>query len=491
MLKSFRRKRALRRHPELDPHWQVSNGHPEALPLREELFWFVVPIADLKANARETAKPGITDFFWHHLGTAAADLNALASYTSWALQDIARFAIRGIAERTAETGPALTEADRERSLELMAELARDGDYGLRMTVVESLPLLLQEPSLCEKALEIAITQVSDDNYYVWEPALDAIVSLPDAAAGLQQLIETGSAEARCRAPRAILKLAQERPDAVSASLLDSATDLLADEQIGMRHIAATAFLELVGDLPARAAQLQAALGDNLAGLVPAFVSQFADKNSGWARSTVATQAADLCRHVEPAIELVVEMLNDDRAGVREGGARTICQLGTLDAKSLKLLDNRQRTETDWNAQLWMTAAIEAVTGEILPVERWPVVPPVWQMEFFECENEDAVPAGVRFEERKPLTGLLKLEYDTYYLYWPDDHGLTSSERLLDNYRPLSLAELSDEAARNLEGKEVDITGSYRKHKVKVATAVAHAKKYYKLRGSLMGSHKTR
>jgi hypothetical protein len=466
MLKSFRRKLALRRHPELDPHWQVSKGHPEALPLREELFWFAVPIADLKAGDRESTKPAIAEFFWRNLSTAGADLKALTSYTSPALQDIARFAIQGIARKAGETDSAAAGDDLQRSLDLLAELALDDDRGIRMSVAESLPLLLQSLPVREQALDIAIAQVGDDNYYVWDAALGAIVGLPGAAGAIEHLIETGSAEARCRAPRAILNLAQERAGEISASLIDAATELLTDEMIGIRHICSTAFLDLAELLPDRVSQLQAALGDNISNLFPGFVSLFAQKDSGWAPSTIATQAAELCRHVEPAIELVVELLNDETAAVREGAARIICQLGSLDAASLRLLDELQQNETEWKAQLWMTAAIEAVTAEILPVERWPLAPAIPQMIFFETQNENAIPAGVRFEPGVPLEGRLRREHGNRYLYWPDDHGVTSSDRLLDDYMPL----LVDGDTAELDDAEVQVTGYYRKHRVTVMSA---------------------
>ena len=483
MLKSLRRKVALRRHPEFDPSWQVTRGHPEALPLREELFWLAVPIADMRAGERQDAKPVVVEFFWRRLAAARGDLVALTSYTSPVLQEIARLAVCGIAERIAETSTAVTEAERKNALELFADLARDGDYEIRITVAETLALLLQAPSAREQALAIAIRQAGDDNYYVAEAAREGILAMPNAAAGLKELIDTGSAGARARAPKGILKLARASPDAVSTPLLDAAITLLADDVIGIRYIAATAFLELAEILPERAAELQAALKENLDSLLPAFVNQFADKRQGWPPSTIAEQTAKLCRLIAPAVEHVVAMLSDDKACVREGGARTICRLGTLKPGSLRLLDEQQRTENDWNTRLWLAAAIEAVTGEALPVERWPVVPAIHQMVFFESENHDAIPAGVRFEPGNPLRGHLKREQGCAYLYWPDDHGVTSSDRLLDDYAPLSL---EGEIPTDLDDAEVDVTGFYRHHTLQIESIRPSARRSHRLSARAAG-----
>jgi hypothetical protein len=139
---------------------------------------------------------------------------------------------------------------------------------------------------------------------------------------------------------------------------------------------------------------------------------------------------------------------------------------------MDVLKSRISDEPNWSAQVWMAAAWEAVTGTTLPETDWPSVPGVWQMVFFETSNEDAVPAGVRFEAASPLKGLLKSEGDSLYLYWPEDHGVLSSDKLLDDYGPITLHGLMDGDFADLLGQAVDVTGTYRNHEIRVETISA-------------------
>jgi hypothetical protein len=90
------------------------------------------------------------------------------------------------------------------------------------------------------------------------------------------------------------------------------------------------------------------------------------------------------------------------------------------------------------------------------------------MVFFESENADVVPAGARFDANCPLEGVLKREYGTLYLYWPKDHGVTSSDRLLDNYGPISVDGLTGDLSDHF-GQAVEVTGMYRDHKISAET----------------------
>ncbi len=91
------------------------------------------------------------------------------------------------------------------------------------------------------------------------------------------------------------------------------------------------------------------------------------------------------------------------------------------------------------------------------------------MVFFETENDDDVPTGVRFESAFPLTGVLNRESGFLKLYWPEKHGVLSSDKLLDDYRPIIPEGLADDVATDLLGQEVDITGTYRNHRISVET----------------------
>lgn len=108
-----------------------------------------------------------------------------------------------------------------------------------------------------------------------------------------------------------------------------------------------------------------------------------------------------------------------------------------------------------------------------------MVPAVPRMVFFLMDNEDAVPAGVRFESARPLTGLLQREHGTLYLYCPHDHGVTSSERLLDDHMPLRLEGVDEKAASELLESEVEVTGTHRRHEV-------HADRLEPRRGGAVG-----
>jgi hypothetical protein len=467
MLKSLRRKLTLHRRPELDPRWQAQQGHPDALPLREGLFWLIAPLVYLKRDAWERAKPRVADQLWCNLPAAKDDLRALASYSYGGIQRIAREGIRSIAGRLGDQQQNISQPDRELALDVLAAFACDQSWEMRMTVVESLPLLLAVPSLHESALEITAAQVADESYYVAEKALAVLASVDDAADRLARLLRDGPTSAQSMALPAVRMLAKERPDAITDELIDATANLLKNEEGNLSYLATKTFLELTESLPDKAAQVRGALSADLQILFPKFMDQFTDER--FTRSTIAKQVAVLCRLVAPAIELVVAALEDSKPQVREGAARTLCALGPLTAEGKGALDERLGKESNWPALVWAAAAWEAVTDVALPVERWPVIPPIWQMVFFEVENEDALPVGVRIEPTTPLTGLLKLEQGIHYLYWPHDHGEMSSERLLDNYMPLKLENLSDEKANGLIGIEVDITGSYRNHAVSVET----------------------
>jgi len=356
------------------------------------------------------------------------------------------------------------------TLHTLIEMSNDDDWGVRMSVVEALPELLKADDNHEALLNIAVQRASDENYYVAEKAIDALASSVDGPGIFSIVLAKGSQRAQSLALQAIGRNGKTRPDSVNDDLLAAAAALLADPENITRFVATKTLLALAERLPGKSVLIEEYLIENLQDLYPATADRFTDER--FARSTVAGHVADLCKRVPGAIDLTIVFLSDDRPGVREGAARAICRLGDSAAHTKNALTLRISEEPSWAVQVWLAAAWEAVTGTTLPEAAWPSVPGVWQMVFFETENEDVVPAGVRFEAHSPLKGLLKSEGDSLYLYWPDNHGVSSSDRLLDEYGPIALHGLMEGDFADLLGQAVDVTGTYRNHEIRVETISA-------------------
>ena len=467
VLKSLRRIFLLRRRPELDPRWQTREGAPEAQPLPEDLFWLVASVVDLKVDAWERAKPRISDYFWRNLGRADTDLRALLSYRYDPMRRLANDGIRLIAARMIQERRDGSDTDLHPALSVLKALSTHDDWGVRMTVTECLPSLLPVQDLRESVLEIAAARVSDDSYYVAEKATALLTDTAEVSDWLIRLLAGGTESARSMVLRSVRKLADDRREAVTDELVKATAQLLSCSEGITSYLATKTLLKLMEGLPDRAAAIERYLTEDMAVLFPKLIDQF--DGEGFSRAGVAAQAAALCRTQAIGCQLLVASLDDRRSPVREGVARVLCALGESAVESRVALEERMRSESDWSALVWAAAAWEAVSGRPLPEDRWPVVPAIWQMVFYLMENQDSIPVGVRFEPSNPLCGLLKREQETFYLYWPANHGVTSSDRLLDDYMPLTLEDLSDDAASGVLGKEVEITGTYRDHKLSVDT----------------------
>lgn len=467
VLKSLRRFFLLRRRPELDPRWQTRDGAPEAQSLSEDLFWLVASVADLKVSEWERAQPRISDYFWRNLGSANSDLRALFSYRHDPMRRVARDGIRLIAARMSQERQDISETDLRQALSVLEAASEHDDWGVRMTVTECLPALLAVPDLRQSALEIAAARVSDDTYYVAEKAMALLTDTEEVSDWLIRLLAGRSESARSMALGSVRKLADDRRGAVTDELVKATAQLLSCSEGITSYLATKTLLKLIESLPDRAAENERYLTENLAALFPKLMDQFDDER--FSRAEVAAQAAALCRTQATGCDLLVASLDDGRPRVREGAARVLSALGESAVGSRGALEERMRDESDWSALVWAAAAWEAVSGRPLPEDRWPVVPAIWQAVFFETENQDSIPVGVRFGTSNPLRGCLEEGHGTFHLSLPHDHGVMSSDRLLDDYMPLALRGLSDDAGSALSGKEVEITGTYRGHKLLVDT----------------------
>lgn len=341
------------------------------------------------------------------------------------------------------------------------------DYDARMTLAEALPDSLAREDTRELAIESALALASDDNYYVAEKAVYALLSRDDTSLAFKTILETGTGQARALVLQAIRQLADERPDAVNESLIRAIARLLQNAESITCFVATKTLLQLHKTLPAQATSIRSLLEQNLQSVYSSVIDRFADKR--FAPATVAGHLVDLCTVVQEAIDLVIASLLDDRPAVREGAARSIAKLGEHAARAAEILDEHIVNEPNWPARVWAAAAWEAVTGRTLPEACWPVVTPIWQMVFFETHNADAVPTGVRFHTSCPLEGVLKHEHGSLYLYWPDNHGVTSSERLLDNYGPISVHPMTEDDVSDPSDQVVEITGTYREHRISAET----------------------
>jgi hypothetical protein len=359
------------------------------------------------------------------------------------------------------------DTDLHQALSVLEALSAHDDWLARMTVTECLPPLLAVQDVRESVLEIAAARVSDHSYYVAEKALALLTDTEEISDWLTRLLSGGTESARSKVLQAVRRLADDRAGALTDEILKAAAQLLSCSEGITSYLATKTLLKLMEGLPDRAAAIERYLTEHMAVLFPKLVDQFDDER--FSRAGVAAQAAALCRTQATGCHLLVASLDDSRPPVREGVARVLCALGESAVGSRVALEERIRSESDWSALVWAAAAWEAVSGRPLPEDRWPVVPAIWQMVFYLMENQDSIPVGVRFEPSNPLCGLLKREHETFYLYWPVDHGVTSSDRLLDDYMPLELEDLFDDAGSGLLGKEVEITGSYRDHKLSVDT----------------------
>ena len=321
-------------------------------------------------------------------------------------------------------------------------------------------------ALSESNKDEAIELASDDSYYVAEQAVLALRSFEEPATAFTDILKSGSDQARTLVLQAIRHLVEERPEAISDDLFRVTAELLNAADGDIRFVATRTMLYFATVPSDRASLAKDQLRENLPGVFPAVVDRFADPR--FTRSQAAGFMADLCQHVPETVDLVVASLHDSRPALREGIARTICRIDVPLDRVVDDLVHLFETDPKWPVRVWAAAAWEAVTGNTLPVECWPVVREIPQMVFFESDNADAVPAGARFSEESPLKGVLKRECDSYWLYWPDDHGVTSSDRLLDDYGPLSVDGLTDDAS-DLLGQPVAITGTYRNHRISVET----------------------
>ena len=343
------------------------------------------------------------------------------------------------------------------------EVAGGDDYNAKMTRAEALPESLAREETREAALADAVMLASDDDYYVAEKAVDALVLCGDPSHPFMATFATGSDQARALVLQATGRLAEKRPDAVSGDLIQAAAKLLQARDSVTRFVATRTLLSVAESLPGQSASIRAHLEESLQSAYSGIADRFADKL--FVPSDVAGHLVDLCTSIPEAIDLVVTSLSDDRPIVREGAARTIARLGKLANSAVEILDNRITNESNWSARIWAAAAWEAVRDRALPDDRWPVARgEVWQMVFFESENADVVPAGVRFDANRPLRGVLKREYGALYLDWPDNHGVTSSDRLLDDYGPILVRGFTGDLSEHF-GQAVEVTGMYRDHKI--------------------------
>lgn len=298
----------------------------------------------------------------------------------------------------------------------------------------------------------AVALASDDNYYAARDAVQALLGLPDAADALVEILDCGSNQARILALQAVPRIADDETRALDEKLLRATAEQLQAEDEDTRFVAIRIMLRLA------AVQLR----ESLPGVCATLINRFADDRL--TRSDIATILADLCQQVPEATDLVIPALRDKRPTVREGIARTICQIPVPVGRVGEDLEQLVATDPDWSVRAWTAAAWEFVSGRRLPVEKWPVVSGIPNMVFFQTDNKDSVPAGARFEESSPLIGVLKQEGDSPWLYWPDDHGITSSERLLDDYGPIPVDGLADDAS-SLFGQHVEVTGTYRDYRI--------------------------
>ena len=321
-------------------------------------------------------------------------------------------------------------------------------------------------ALTESNQTEAIELASDDNYYIAEKAVLALLTFREPAEAFTEILKSGSDQARILVLQAIRHLADEQPQAITDDVFRVTTEQLNAEDADTRFVATKTMLYLATALPERTTTIESQLRKSLPGIFPATVDRFADAR--FTRSQVAGFLADLCSRVPETTDLVVASLHGRRPALREGIARTICRISIPAERVIDDLVHLVETDPEWPVRAWAAAAWEAVAGHALPVECWPVARGVWQMVFFELDNDDDVPAGTRFDEESPLIGVLKQEGDSLWLYWPDDHGVTSSDRLLDDYEPLLVDGLTDDAS-DLLGQPVAITGTYRNHKISAET----------------------
>jgi len=340
----------------------------------------------------------------------------------------------------------------------------EDEWNIRMSRADALPQLLAQKDGRDQAVSAAIELASDESYYIAEKAVYALAACSDASRALITVMETGSNRAQVLALQAVREMAEERPD---ANLIHAAADLLRAPVSVTSFVATLTLLTLSEQLQEKSTSARDYLVKNLQELYPSLVDRFADKL--FVRSVVAGHVTALCKLVPGAVDLVIRSLDDSRAEVREGAARTICRLDGSTSEAMDTLDQRITDEANWPARVWAAAAWEAVRGAPLPEDRWPVVAATWQMMFFETENDDDVPTGVRFESAFPLTGVLNRESGNLLLYWPEKHGVLSSDKLLDDYRPIVPEGVADDVATDLLGQEVEITGTYRNHRISVET----------------------
>ena len=350
-----------------------------------------------------------------------------------------------------------------RSSPSQPKVAGGKDYNAKMTRAEALPEMLAREETREAALADAVTLACEDNYYVAEKAVDALVLCSDPSRPFMAILTTGSNQARSLVLQATRRLAEERPNTVSNDLIQAADEFLQFSDSITRFVATRTLLSVAESLPEQSASIRRYLEENLQSAYSGIADRFTDKR--FVPSAVASHLVDLCTSMPKAIDLVVASLTDDRPIVREGAARTIARLGEIANSAAEILDDRITNESNWSARIWAAAAWEAVTDRALPEDRWPVARgEVWQMVFFESENADVVPAGVRFDANRPLRGILKREDGALCLDWPDNHGVTSSDRLLDDYGPISVHGFTGDLSDHF-GQAVKVTGMYRDHKI--------------------------
>ena len=437
------------------------NETPPADPLPSSLVWMIFRLSYRNKASSSRSKVRIEKYFHDHFDQAHKLFNRLLSYDWLKIRYVALDGMLLLGNRAAQ--PETGEDFREKTIEIFIEMTRHPDFIVRQTALKGLRPISESHPPSSAILSAAADLLSDGTFYVAEDARDFL--LAQGEFGVKWFLKTlrnGNPDGRVITMRALADLSKKEPSRITPNVLNSVAALIDSEDSGISYFAAVHTLTLMDTVQFDTSGIKEILPLGFERALPGFLQQLNNEEAWW-RAKVAKNIARFFSYAPVMLKPLIEALSSDKKYIQEGVARTFEAIGEKARDALTPL--RKILEGEYHDIILFraAAAYEAISCNEIPEILIPTVRHSFHDVFFKIQNKNDVPTAVRFSFNRPLCGKLVKSADQYCLGLPHDHGIVSTDKLLDDHAWIDLEGLETEIKEKLINKEVELTGIYRSH----------------------------
>ncbi len=463
LLKTLKQWFALKAY--LNSRTRGKNEMPPADPLPSSLVWMISRLSYGNKASSSRSKERIGKYFCDHFDQTLRLFLVLLSYDWIKIRSVALDGMLLLGNRAAQ--PETGEDFREKTIEILIEMTRQPDFIVRQTALKSLKPISEVETSTTSIFSTAAELLSDTVVYVAEEARDLLLARGESGVPwFLKALRNGNSDGRMITMRALANLSKENAGFITPKVLNSVSVLIESEDSKTSYLAAVHVLTLINAVQFDTSGVRNILPGRFERALRGFLQQLNNEEAWW-RAKVAKNIARFFSYAPVMLHPLIEALSSDKKYIQEGVARTFEAIGEKAQDALVPLKNILKGKHNDMIHFRAAAAYKAVSSHALPEKLIPTVRYSFHDIFFKVQNQNDVPTAVRFSTYQPICGKLIKTGEQYYLGLPHNHGIVSTDKLLDDHAWLDLEGLENQNVEELIDKEVELTGIYRNHTIHV------------------------